>query len=72
MTKSHGETLFFQHRKVRGIVKFGDRQMGSRRLKILTDGDDVALDCSKFTHDFTSFLKRLPIPRINPDFVLTP
>lgn len=57
--ESHRPPLFFQERKFSGSIIAGDRQMVSRRLEILSDGDDVAVDGSQIAHDFTGLVQRL-------------
>ena len=72
MAESHGKSFSLQQCKFRGIVKPGDGQMVFRRLEILADGNDVAMDCSKIAHDLPRFVECLPIPTIKPDFVFIP
>ena len=47
MAEPHGKPFFLQQCKFGGIVKPGDGQMVSRRLKILANRDDVTIDGPK-------------------------
>ena len=60
MSKTHRKPFFLQQRKFGRIIESGDGQMLSGRLEILTNGDDVALDCSEVPHDRSRFVKCLP------------
>ena len=44
MTKTHGETFFFEYSKFRWVIEPCDGQVVSRRLEVLANSDDVAID----------------------------
>ena len=56
MGEAKGPSLLFEHGKLAGIVEARNRQVFSRRLKILTDGHNVAADGSEVAHDFAGLV----------------
>ena len=66
MGKAEGHPLLFQERKVAGVVETSNGQVLSRRLKVLTDGHDIAADGSEVAHDVAGLVQGFSHPEDQP------